>query len=68
VKILIATAALFLLSMLGLGIGVMLSGRRLQGSCGGKGLFAPDGTPLSCETCPNRHRKRSPGSACRHGS
>jgi hypothetical protein len=57
-SLLIATALLFLLSMLGLAVGVMLTGRCLQGSCGGKGVIGPDGTPLSCATCPNRRRKK----------
>jgi len=66
-QLLIATVVLFLLSMLGLGLGMLLSGRCLQGSCGGRRAFGPDGAPLSCETCPNRRRKQSTPSDRDHG-
>ena len=37
-------------------IGVMFKRPCLRGSCGGPTAVAPDGTKLSCETCPNRKR------------
>lgn len=54
----------FLLTLLALGvavaamaIGVMFRRPCLRGSCGGPAVQAPDGTKLSCDTCPNRRRK-----------
>jgi hypothetical protein len=38
-------------------IGVMFRRPCLRGSCGGSAVVAPDGEKLSCDTCPNRHRK-----------
>jgi len=67
IKLLIATTVLFLLSMLGLALGVMLTGRCLQGSCGGKGVNGPDGTSLSCLTCPNRRRRKRASPDRDHG-
>jgi hypothetical protein len=55
-NLVIATVVLFLLAMLGLGVGVMLTGRCLQGSCGGEAVIGPDGKPLSCTGCPRRRR------------
>lgn len=37
-------------------IGVMVSGRRLYGSCGGPDATGPDGERLSCASCPNRKK------------
>jgi hypothetical protein len=54
VTLLIATIAVVLIAMLGLGVGVLLGGRPLHGSCGGKEIIGPDGEPLSCASCPNR--------------
>lgn len=44
----------FGLAMLGMSVGVLLRGRRLRGSCGGEGVFGPDGRRLSCGACPRR--------------
>jgi len=38
-------------------VGVMFKRPCLRGSCGGPAALAPDGTKLSCETCPNRRRR-----------
>lgn len=46
---LLATAVLIALAMLGMAAGVMVSGRRLRGSCGGGG-------DETCEGCPRRGR------------
>jgi hypothetical protein len=65
--LLIATALLFLLSMAGLALGLIFSGRCLRGSCGGSGVVGPDGTPLSCDSCPRRHRKAAVSLEQDHG-
>ena len=46
--------AVIAIAMLAMGVGVMLSNRCLRGSCGGPDVLGPDGTSLSCETCPLR--------------
>jgi len=57
----------FLLALLAIGVavaamavGVIFRRPCLRGSCGGPGVVAPDGTKLSCATCPNRKRKDGP--------
>jgi len=45
--IFLAVLVVFLLAALGLGIGLLLGGKPVQGSCGGLSCGA-------CETCPNR--------------
>lgn len=52
--LLAATVTLVLLAMLAMAVGVLLTGRRLRGSCGGEGAVGPDGRPLDCGACPNR--------------
>jgi len=54
----------FLLSLCAIGIavaamaiGVMFKRPCLRGSCGGPAALGPDGSKLSCETCPNRGRR-----------
>jgi len=37
-------------------IGVIFKRPCLRGSCGGPGVFGPQGEKLSCATCPNRTR------------
>ncbi len=49
------TVVLMALVMAAMAVGVILSNRCLRGSCGGSAVLGPDGTPLSCETCPMRH-------------
>lgn len=56
----------FVLALVAIGIavaamavGVMFKRPCLRGSCGGPPVLAPDGTRLSCETCPNRKRRAS---------
>jgi hypothetical protein len=53
----------FLLALAAIGIavaamavGVMFKRPCLRGSCGGAAVLAPDGSKLSCATCPNRKR------------
>ncbi len=43
----LAVLAVFLLAALGLGLGLLMGGKPVQGSCGGLSCGA-------CETCPNR--------------
>jgi hypothetical protein len=38
-------------------IGVMFKRPCLRGSCGGAAALGPDGSKLSCDTCPNRKRR-----------
>jgi hypothetical protein len=54
----------FLLALAAIGItvaamavGVMFKRPCLRGSCGGSAVLAPDGSKLSCATCPNRKRQ-----------
>ena len=50
---LIATAVAFALAITAMAIGVMLSGKRLRGSCGGlASLRDAEGRPM-CEACSN---------------
>lgn len=45
---------IFLFFALSLGIGVLIKGKAIKGSCGGATTLGPDGEPLNCSTCPNR--------------
>lgn len=55
--LLLATLAVFLLAVLAMAVGVLLSGRCLRGSCGGSAGADPGGKRLSCLGCPNRTRE-----------
>jgi hypothetical protein len=59
-----ALLPVFLLALAAIGItvaamavGVIFKRPCLRGSCGGTAVLAPDGTRLSCATCPNRKRQ-----------
>jgi hypothetical protein len=54
--VLIATLAIFALALLGMALGLLLSGRPLRGTCGGSAEEACEGRSLSCMVCPNRRR------------
>ena len=63
----------FLLALAAIGIavaamaiGVMFKRSCLRGSCGGAPMLGPDGTKLSCETCPNRARSTKPAADSNH--
>lgn len=49
----IAAFALFLLAVAGMAVGVLIKGKRLSGSCGGRG---PDGRPLGECLCARENR------------
>ena len=53
------TFGLMALVMLVMAVGVLFNRPCLRGSCGGPEVVGPDGTALSCDTCPNRHRRRA---------
>ncbi len=44
-------------------VGVMFRRPCLRGSCGGPAALGPDGSKISCDTCPNRGRRRDPAPA-----
>jgi len=56
----LATIVFFGLCMVGLSIGVILSDRRLRGSCGGDALISPDGEAISCGACPKKEQELCP--------
>jgi hypothetical protein len=49
----VAAFVLFLLAVAGMAVGVLLKGKRLSGSCGGRG---PDGRPLGECLCARENR------------
>jgi hypothetical protein len=49
-----AAAVLIGIAVLAMAIGVIFRRPCLRGSCGGEAIRGPDGTPLSCESCPRR--------------
>ena len=57
---LLLTIVLMGLAMLGMSIGVVLSGRSLRGSCGGVDVVAMDGEVLSCGACPKKEKALCP--------
>ncbi len=57
VLFLLSTAVIGII-MLVMAIGVIFSYPCLRGSCGGPESEGTDGVPLSCDTCPNRLRRR----------
>lgn len=57
------TLAALGIAVLAMAVGVMFKRPCLRGSCGGPAVLGPDGTKLSCETCPNRQRRGVPAPA-----
>jgi hypothetical protein len=49
-------AALMLIGVAAMAIGVIFRRPCLRGSCGGPEVRAADGGKISCGTCPNRRR------------
>lgn len=58
-EVLIATLV-FALAMAGMGIGVIVSNRRLRGSCGGPDVVTASGETLSCGACPKNQAELCP--------
>jgi len=52
--------------MAAMAVGVLLSNRCLRGSCGGPEVLGPDGTPVSCDTCPMRRDTGERGSVSQY--
>ena len=48
------TVGLFALMLVGMSIGIILSNRRLKGTCGGEEVRGPDGLPMLCGACPKK--------------
>lgn len=58
-QLLLVTFVFFALSMAGLGIGTIVAGRRLKGSCGAD-VVAPDGEVIACGACPKKEQEVCP--------
>lgn len=56
----VLTLVLFATCMLGMGVGVLLSGRSLRGSCGGDGVIDAQGREISCGACPKKEHDVCP--------
>lgn len=50
----------FGLCMGAMGVGTMMSGRRLRGSCGGDAVIGADGREISCGACPKKESEICP--------
>ncbi len=48
------TIVIFALLIAGMSIGILLSNRRLKGTCGGEPARGPDGLPMLCGACPKK--------------
>jgi hypothetical protein len=59
--LLVASFVIFALAMLAIGIGVLLGGRPVRGSCGGAAIRDARGELLNCSACPARERLGEPG-------
>ena len=53
-QLIVLSALVVGLAMLGMAVGLLLSNRCLRGSCGGPEVLGPNGESLTCATCPNR--------------
>jgi hypothetical protein len=51
---LVLTLAVFGTAMLGMSVGVIVSNRRLRGSCGGPDVVTSSGDAMSCGACPKK--------------
>lgn len=54
--IFVLTLAFFVLAVVGLGIGYLVRGQCIRGSCGGENVWGPDGELLLCDHCPKREQ------------
>lgn len=50
-------AGLLGVAVAAMAIGVMFKRPCLRGSCGGPAVVTAGGEKVSCDTCPNKHRK-----------
>jgi hypothetical protein len=57
--LLLLTIAVVAVIMVAMSVGVLFSNRCLRGSCGGAEVLGPDGTSMTCDTCPLRSRART---------
>ena len=44
----------FIIALVAMSLGVMLSGRRIRGSCGGLAHMGGEHGKMACESCPSR--------------
>lgn len=56
-QLIVLSALVIGIAMLGMAVGLLLSNRCLRGSCGGPDVLGPNGESLTCATCPNRSPK-----------
>jgi hypothetical protein len=56
----VLTMAFFGMCMAGMGIGALLQGRFLRGSCGGPDVITAGGEAMSCGACPKQERDLCP--------
>ena len=57
----VLAVAVFGSAMLAMGVGTLLAGRRLRGSCGGVAVEGHDGDAISCGACPSAEAEVCPG-------
>lgn len=55
-----ATIVLFALLLTGMSLGIILSNRKLKGTCGGESVRGPDGLPMLCGACPKKSNDLCP--------
>ena len=56
----VITLSLFAIAMLGMGLGLIVSGRALKGSCGGNETLAAMGHEVSCGVCAKKEKEICP--------
>ena len=56
----IATILLFAMLLVGMSLGIILSDRKLKGTCGGESVRGPDGLPMLCGACPKKRNDLCP--------
>jgi hypothetical protein len=55
--VILITVAAFAIAMLMLGVGVMLTGKCIRGTCGGDEVVDAAGEDLRCPTCPSKNKE-----------
>jgi hypothetical protein len=56
----LTTIVLFALLLVGMSLGIILSNRKLKGTCGGESVRGPDGLPMLCGACPKKSNDLCP--------